>query len=177
MFDGLPRNISIASGALEVWGYTSVDSGTFELSVLEPGNLVVTFGAANLAAVFGTRAVFIDAGCLMPSCPIWAKTFPPEPGDRSVERARERKIESVLEVARSMRRHGRGGTLLLVPEGEAWRASLQEPLSYEPTSEFPRARATVGRVLRRLERLLDELDVLRVDGGPSPAAGRRARLT
>jgi hypothetical protein len=143
-----------ASGALEVWGYTSVDSGTFELSVLEPGNLVVTFGAANLAAVFGTRAVFIDAGCLMPGCALWAKAFPPETEGRAGERVRERKIESVLEVARSMRRYGGGGTLLLVPPGDAWRASMQEPLVYEPAREYPRARAslTPSRARRRAAR-------------------------
>ena len=148
------------SGTLEVWGYTSVDSGTFELSVLEPGTLVVAFGAANLAAVFGARAVFIDAGCLMPSCPIWAKAFPLEPGGRPAERVRELKVESVLEVARSMRWHGRGGTLLLVPPGDAWRASLQEPLSYEPTSEFPRARAILSRVTEG-----EEHDVAQAGGG------------
>jgi hypothetical protein len=55
-------------------------------------------------------------------------------------------IESVLEVARSMRRHGSGGTLLLVPPGDSWRASMLEPLSYEPTCEFPRARAILSRI-------------------------------
>ena len=135
-----------ASGVLEVWGYTSLDSGSFELTVLEPGSLVVTFGAANLAAVFGTRAVFIDGACLLPSCAIWSKAFPPGPDGTEGERTRERKIESVLEVARSMRWHGRGGTLLVVPQGDAWRASLQEPLVYEPMFDFPRARESFSRV-------------------------------
>jgi hypothetical protein len=49
-------------------------------------------------------------------------------------------------VARSMRWHGRGGTLLVVPQGDAWRASLQEPLAYEPMFDFPRARESFSRV-------------------------------
>jgi hypothetical protein len=164
-----------ASGGLEVWGYTSIQSGAFGLTALEPGNLVVTYGAANVGAVFGSRAVFVDATCLMPGCPIWTHVFGENRSEDTAERACARKTASVLEVARSMRWHSRGGTLLLVPLGDGWRASLHEPLLYEPARGASRARAVLPHVEEphRATRDTSSLPTLRMHG---PTDDRRLSL-
>jgi hypothetical protein len=132
-------------GELKLWGYTTLDYPCFEITVLAPGQLVVGFVTSNLAALFDRRAVFVDDRCLRPQAALWSQVFPP---DDPRLRGRGRRVEAVLGIARAMRWHSGGGTLLVVPPGEGWRGSIQEPLLYEPEPYFARAFEALERVLQ-----------------------------
>jgi hypothetical protein len=81
----------------------------------------------------------------------------PEPGPM--------KVDVLLELARAMRAHGRGGLLLLVPPGsEAWRASVVQPLGYPVAPAFASIAALLGSADRShrdwQENVLDAIEIV-----------------
>ncbi|HYY96999.1 MAG TPA: hypothetical protein VE642_00320 [Pyrinomonadaceae bacterium] len=124
-----------ASG-LCVWGTTrDVPSLCFVLEVIAPGLLVIKYRRGretgkfvNVAVLEGDSVKFVDErGTSLPDCPellVHLLGFgAPETSADSVN--------VLLQLAASMRTHGRGGLLLVVPEGsDAWRESIVRPISY-----------------------------------------------
>jgi hypothetical protein len=54
-------------------------------------------------------------------------------------------VDVLLELARAMRAHGRGGLVLMVPPGsEAWQASIVQPLSYPVAPAYDCIGAVLG---------------------------------
>jgi hypothetical protein len=123
-------------GELYVWGATrSIPSFCFVLEVIEPGLLVIKhrrvdgFGKfANVAVLKGEQVKVVDElGASLPDCPPLLTSLlgfdAPATWDNSVN--------VLVQLAVSMRAHGRGGTLLVVPTGsEAWRESMVQPALY-----------------------------------------------
>jgi hypothetical protein len=122
--------------ALHVWGATRViPSGCFVLEVVEPGLLVIKqrrregFGKfANVAVLQGDQVKVVDEHCAgMPDYPalitsLLGFTSPAAWNDS---------VNVVVQLAASMRDHGRGGSLLIVPDGtQAWQASIVHPMQY-----------------------------------------------
>jgi sensor domain DACNV-containing protein len=122
--------------ALHVWGATrAIPSGCFVLEVVEPGLLVIKhrrgegFGKfANVAVLQGEQVKVVDEDCAgMPDYPalitsLLGFTSPSSWNDP---------VNVVVQLAASMRDHGRGGSLLIVPDGtHAWRASIVHPMQY-----------------------------------------------
>ena len=119
-----------------VWGTThDVPRLCLVLEVVAPGLLVLKYrrgaGAGkfvNLAVLEGDEVTVLDghdpalAGCppLLASLLGVAAPGPP-PGAAG---------EVLVQLAVSMRAHGRGGTLLVVPPGERWRDSLVRSIPY-----------------------------------------------
>ena len=130
------------AGELQVWGATrKVPSFCFVLEVIEPGLLVIKhrrmdgFGKfANVAVLKGDQAKVIDEkGASLPDCPALLKALLPftSPGSW------EHKFNLLVQLAASMRDHGHGGSLLVVPTGtEAWRQSIVHPILYAVTPPF-----------------------------------------
>jgi hypothetical protein len=124
------------SGELEVWGATrKVPSFCFVLEVIEPGLLVVKhrrmdgFGKfANVAVLKSEEVKIVDEhGASLPDCPALLEALLPftSPGSW------DHKFNLHVQLAASMRAHGHGGTLLVVPSGsEAWRQSIVHPIFY-----------------------------------------------
>ena len=130
------------SGELRVWGATrKVPSFCFVLEVIEPGLLVVKhrrrdgFGKfANVAVLKGEQVKVIDEhGASLPECDPLLKALLPftSPGSW------DHKFNLLVQLAASMRAHGHGGSLLVVPTGsEAWRQSIVHPILYSVTPPF-----------------------------------------
>jgi hypothetical protein len=121
---------------LQVWGATrKVPDLCFVLEVVEPGLLVVKhrrrdgFGKfANVAVLKGEQVKVVDEqGASLPDCPSLLTTLlgftSPAAWDDSAN--------VMVQLAASMRAHGHGGSLLVVPPGtESWRESIVHPILY-----------------------------------------------
>jgi hypothetical protein len=121
---------------LRVWGTTrSVPNQTFVLEVVEPGLVVLKYRRGDELDKYGTIAVLRgdrvqvvdERGASLPDCPqlltslLGFETPLPAIGSTNV----------LIQLAVSMRAHGRGGSLLVVPEGsEEWRDSASHPIPY-----------------------------------------------
>lgn len=140
-----------SSGDLHVWGATrKVPSLCFVLEVIEPGLLVIKhrrmdgFGKfANVAVLKGEQIKIVDEhGASLPDCPPLLTALLPftSPGSW------DHKFNLLVQLAASMRAHGHGGSLLVVPTGsEAWRQSIVHPIRYSVTPAF----AALGELMRQ----------------------------
>ena len=123
---------------LQVWGATrSIPSFCFVLEDVEPGLLVVKhrriegFGKyANVAVLIGERVKIIDEkGTSLPDCPELLKSL--LAFTASAANGTFHSINVLVQLAASMRAHGHGGTLLVVPtESDRWRSSIVAPILY-----------------------------------------------
>jgi hypothetical protein len=119
-----------------VWGTTrSVPSRCFVLEVAAPGVLVVkhsrgedTGKFVNVAVLEGDQVKVLDErAARLPDCPgLLASLLGFEPPAPSPE-----EVNVLALVSVSMRAHGRGGSLLVVPSnGQAWRESIRPHIPY-----------------------------------------------
>ncbi|HEV7902468.1 MAG TPA: hypothetical protein VGO96_01400 [Pyrinomonadaceae bacterium] len=119
-----------------VWGTTrTIPKFCFVLEVIEPGLLVVKYRRGqdtgkfvNVVVLKGDQIKVLDEhGTRLTDCPTPLSnllTFGSY--DSQVE-----SVNVLVQLAASMRTHGRGGSLLVVPQGsEAWRESIVQPVSY-----------------------------------------------
>jgi hypothetical protein len=123
-----------------IWGATrSLPPFCFVLEVVEPGLLVIKHRRAdpggkftNIAVLQGNQVKVVDAlGTLSAECPAFVSSLLDEdaPGGEG-ERV-------LLRLALSMRAHGHGGSLLVVPHGaDAWRESILWPVPYAVAPPF-----------------------------------------
>ncbi|HEX8352966.1 MAG TPA: hypothetical protein VF611_08710, partial [Pyrinomonadaceae bacterium] len=134
-------------GELCVWGTTrTIPRLCFVLEVIEPGLLVVKYRRgrdpgkfANVAVLKGDEVKVVDeAGASLPDCPGLVTSLlgfgggASTPGDS---------VNVLVQLAVSMRAHGRGGALLVVPSGsDAWRESVRWPAPYTVEPAFPELR-------------------------------------
>lgn len=127
---------------LSVWGTTRTIPGvSFVLEVIQPGLLVVKYRRGqesskfvNIAVLEGDQIKVVDEqGTSLPDCPDLLKSllrFDPTPsvGDS---------VNVLVQLAVSMRAHGRGGLLLVVPNDTgAWRESIVHPILYSVLPSF-----------------------------------------
>jgi len=123
-------------GRLQIWGaLRSVPSLCFVLEVVEPGLLVVKhrridgFGKfANVAILKGEQIKIVDEkGTSLPDCPALLKSLLAFTATDTEDSS----VNVLIQLAASMRAHGHGGSLLVVPDGkEAWRNSIVYPFQY-----------------------------------------------
>jgi hypothetical protein len=132
---------------LEVWGTTrELPAFCFVVEVISPGVLVIKHSRAedvgkyvNIAVLEGDRIKVLNEGALtIPDCPgIVSALFganTKKPGLSKV----------LVALATSMRDHGRGGTLLVVPSGsEGWKESMLRPIKYEMSPAYTELRELV----------------------------------
>ncbi|SRR5581483_1350854 len=129
---------------LFIWGATrKVPSLGFVIEDIEPGLLVIKhrraagFGKfANVAVLKGEQVKIIDElGQSLPDCPDLLQSLRPFTGREDLQP----QINVWVQLAASMRAHGQGGTLLVVPEGtEHWRESIVHPILYSVVPPFAR---------------------------------------
>lgn len=126
----------------QVWGTTrDVPAFCLVVEVVASGLLVIKhrsdpFGKfVNVAVLEGDQVKVVDsaAGAAVPDCPQLVKSllgFVEGLGSPD-------KINVLVEVAASMRAHGRGGALLVVPADTLpWRESVVTPLLYEMSPPY-----------------------------------------
>lgn len=134
-----------------VWGTTrTIPRLCFVLEVVEPGLLVVKYRRgsdaskfANVVVLRGDEVKVVDGGSSsQPDCPGMVTSLigfgaPASPADQ---------VDVLVQLAVSMRAHGRGGTLLVVPGGsDAWRESILWHAAYALEPAFPELHELLAR--------------------------------
>ncbi|HTI60273.1 putative sensor domain DACNV-containing protein [Mucilaginibacter sp.] len=129
-------------GELYIWGTTHTIPGfCFVLEVIEPGLLVIKhrrvdgFGKyVNVAVLKGDEVKIIDEGAInYPDCPALLSSLL----GFSAQTSWSNPVNIHVQLAVSMRAHGHGGLLLIVPsDSEQWRESIIDPISYAISPSF-----------------------------------------
>jgi hypothetical protein len=134
--------------SLCVWGTTRVIPRLcFVLEVVEPGLLVVKYRRgsdaskfANVVVLRGDEVKVVDA-TPQPDCPGMVTSLL---GFGTTAPAAQ--VDVLVQLAVSMRAHGRGGTLLVVPAGsDAWRESVLWPAPYTVEPAFSELKELLAR--------------------------------
>src|SRR6202000_3264642 len=129
-------------GELYVWGTTrALPDVCMLLEVIEAGLLVIKhrringFGKfINVAVLKGDEIKIIDEKSKsLPDCPAMLTTLL----DYNSPRSWNDSVNILVQLAASMRLHGHGGSLLVVPSGsEEWRDSIIHPITYPVLQSF-----------------------------------------
>ena len=138
---GIHLGVWPEGGELRVWGTTrTLPALCLVLEVIAPGLLVVKYphgGSGkfvNIAVLEGDQVKVVDErGASIPDCPdvVTALLGFDSPGTWADS------VNVFVRLAVSMRAHGRGGALLVVPAGsERWRQSIVQPIRYSVTPPF-----------------------------------------
>jgi Probable sensor domain DACNV len=124
------------SGVLQVWGTTrTIPTFSFVLEVAAPGLLVVKHHRdeggkfVNVAVLEGDEVKIVDEqASRLPECPTVLS---------SLLGVDNRETSVLIQLAVSIRAHGHGGCLLVVPStNESWRDSIVQPISYGVVPAF-----------------------------------------
>jgi len=155
---------------LYIWGTTHTLPGfCFVLEVVEPGLLVIKhrrvdgFGKfVNVAVLKGDEVKVIDEQSInLPDCPELLNSLL----GFTTQNSWTSPVNLHVQLAVSMREHGHGGMLLIVPsDSDQWRESIIDPISYAVSPAF----AGLARLMRKdvnkknvelwQEALTDEID-------------------
>lgn len=127
---------------LYVWGITvTIPKLSFVLEVVEPGLLVVKHPRAreggkfaNVVVLKGDQIKNVDEeGTNLPDCPDLLASML---GFGSPSRSGE-SVNILMQLAVAMRTHGRGGSLLVVPQdSRTWKDSIVLPISYSVSPSY-----------------------------------------
>ena len=144
---GIHLGVWHEGGSLHVWGATrSLPERCFVIEVVEPGLLVLKYRRGSTPGKYGNIAIMRGDGVrVIDECQTQRTGYPPlfsalfaslleldVPDDVSDRGA------TMIQLAISMRDHRRGGTLLVVPSTDEWRASIVRPVSYAISPPFTR---------------------------------------
>src|SRR5262245_50788433 len=139
---GIHLGVAHQDGQLSVWGMArTIPRYCCVVQVAEPGLLVIKHhrGEAqakfvNVAVLQGDSVKVIDEhASSLPDCPSLLTSLLAFDSPSTWAAS----VNVLVQLAVSMRDHGRGGVLLVVPEGtDAWRQSLVHPLTYEVSPPF-----------------------------------------
>jgi hypothetical protein len=138
---GIHLGVWRGSEGLRVWGTTrAIPTFCLVLEVVGPGVLVVKHRRSesgkfvNILVIEGDQTKVVDeSASSLPDCPTLLSSLLGFHAPRSsVE-----DVNVLVELAVSMRTHGRGGSLLVVPaRSESWRESILQPITYPVTPPF-----------------------------------------
>jgi hypothetical protein len=133
---GIHLGVWRENGQLLVWGATrNLPAYCLVLEVIAPGLLVVKHSRGdesgkfvNVAVLQGDEVKMIDEqSARLPDCPDLLTSLL----GFDTQHASGELVSVLIQLAVSMRAHGRGGTLLVVPAGtEVWKESLVQPTLY-----------------------------------------------
>lgn len=139
---GIHLCVSRQDGDLRVWGTTrSLPQSCFVLEVVAPGLLVIKYSRGddatkfvNVAVLQGDEIKVIDQNAAAaPDCPELLTSLL----GHQAEMDSPDSLNVLIQLAVSMRAHGRGGSLLVVPAAsESWRESVLHPIAYSVAPPF-----------------------------------------
>jgi hypothetical protein len=147
---GIHLGVWPRDGELIVWGTTrTVPTFCFVLEVSAPGVLVVKHHRGevgkfvNVAVLEGDHVKVIDdKASALPDCPALLTSLLGFDAPTSWVGG----VNVLVQLAVSMRTHGRGGALLVVPAGRGeWRESIVQPMTYGVWPPFPELTELVRR--------------------------------
>ncbi|WP_234734425.1 putative sensor domain DACNV-containing protein [Tellurirhabdus bombi] len=139
---GIHLGVWYKQGELFIWGSTrNIPGNCFVLEVIEPGLLVVKhrrldgFGKfVNVAILKGDQVKIVDErAASLPNYPLIMTSLL----GFTTPSAWNNSTNVLVQLAVSMRAHGRGGCLLVVPsDSKNWRESIIQPMSYPIVPAF-----------------------------------------
>jgi hypothetical protein len=138
---GIHLGVWPRDGELQVWGTTrALPTLAFVLEVAAPGVLVIKHHRGeigkfvNVAVLEGDQIKVIDENAsTLPDCPALLSSLL----GFDAPSAWAGGVNVLVELAVSMRAHGRGGSLLVVPSGsDDWQESIVQPVSYGVVPAF-----------------------------------------
>ena len=139
---GIHLGVWQQEGELYIWGTTHYIPGfCFVLEVVEPGLLVVKhkrvdgFGKfVNVAVLKGDEVKVVDEASInIPDCPALLSSLLGFTSQSSWNNP----VNLHVQLAVSMRAHGHGGLLLIVPsDNDKWHESIIHPISYAVSPFF-----------------------------------------
>jgi hypothetical protein len=139
---GVHLGVSYQGDALSVWGMVrTIPKYCCVVEVAEPGLIVVKHhrGEAqakfvNVAVLQGDSVKVIDEhASSLPDCPSLLTSLLAFDSPSTWASS----VNVLVQLAVSMRAHGRGGVLLVVPDGtDAWKQSIVQPMTYEIVPPF-----------------------------------------
>ena len=139
---GIHLGVWRKSKELCIWGTTrSIPRFCFVLEVIEPGLLVVKYRRGresgkytNVVVLKGDQIKVVDErGTSLPDCPELVTALLGFGATAVTGDA----VNVLVQLAASMRAHGRGGSLLVVPQScEDWRASILEHVPYSVSPPY-----------------------------------------
>ncbi len=139
---GVHLGIWEENGELYIWGTTlNIPNFCFVVDVSEPGLIVIKhrriYGIGkytNVAVLKGEQIRIVnDTSCQKRDCPPILKALL----DLTVLASWNDPINILIQFAVSMRGHGRGGSLLIVPKNNSnWQESVIHPLQYQIEPPF-----------------------------------------
>lgn len=97
------------------------------IQVLSPGNILIICNGRGIAALIGSQAVFIDPTDFFGA--MLEKVFT-SIANIELTALNFHRFNTLLYIAQAMRAHECGGTLLVVPGGNAWEKSIGHPVGY-----------------------------------------------
>ncbi|MCM3879062.1 MAG: hypothetical protein ND807_03040 [Vicinamibacterales bacterium] len=125
-----------------VWGTThNIPTYCFVIEVVEPGLLIIKHHRGeqsgkyvNVAVLEGDQIKIVDEGASsLPDCPDLLTSLLGFDSPASWVDS----VNVLVQIAVSMRAHGRGGSLLVVPEhADEWRESIVQPMTYAVVPAF-----------------------------------------
>lgn len=137
---GIHLGVWRIDGVLKVWGAVrSIPDSSPVFEVAAPGLLVVKHQRGdggkfvNVAVLEGDQVkIIVEDATAIPDCPavLWPLL------GKDVDGILNPRINVVVDLAVSMRAHGRGGILLLVPGGNDWTESIIKPIPYSVAPPF-----------------------------------------
>ena len=130
------------NGELCIWGTAhNIPTFCFVLEVVEPGLIVVKHHRGeqsgkyvNVAVLEGDQIKIVDeSASSLPDCPDLVTSLLGFDSPASWVDS----VNVLVQLAVSMRSHGRGGSLLIVPSNsDAWRESIVHPIRYAVSPPF-----------------------------------------
>ena len=139
---GIHLGVAYQNGELFVWGMVrTIPKYCCVVEVTEPGLLVIKHhrGEAqakfvNVAVLQGDSVKVIDEhASSLPDCPSLLTSLLAFDSPSTWAAS----VNVLVQIAVSMRAHGRGGVLLVVPDAtDTWRQSVVHPLTYEVSPPF-----------------------------------------
>ena len=133
---GIHLGVWMNGGKLMVWGTTHmIPPFCFVVEVIAPGLLVLKHRPhhesrkfVNVAVLEGDRIKIVDErASLIADCPALLSSML----GFEATLLKDEALKLQVQLALSMRRHGRGGILLVVPSGnDDWRQSIVHPIRY-----------------------------------------------
>jgi hypothetical protein len=147
---GIHLGVWPVDGQLRVWGTTrELPPYCMVIEVVGSGWLVIkhraeSFGKfVNVAVLEGDEIKVVNEGSArVPDCPGVLKSML---GFENLQRA-DAQVNVLVLIAASMRAHGRGGMLLVVPSGSnGWRNSIVAPVLYAVNPPFAGLAELLGR--------------------------------
>jgi hypothetical protein len=142
---GIHLGVSHTAGGLSVWGTVrAIPFLCFVVEVAAPGLLVVkhhrgeeTGKFVNVAVIEGDQIKIVDEqASSLPDCPPLLASLLGFDSPASWSSGLE-SVNVLVQLAVSMRSHGRGGLLLVVPPGvDIWQESMVRPIPYAVVPAF-----------------------------------------